>query len=106
MDIQFQFQDIINIANVVNNQLANIETIILQTREKHKIQIGKDIYNIFEESCNLIHRNMDRQAYHIQVLLVDELNQCKEREVKIVDKYIKILQKELIWTIYLKRYLK
>ena len=35
---------------------------------------------------------MEQQAYHIQVLLVDELNWYKEKEREVVDKHIKILQ--------------
>jgi len=32
--------------DVANNQLADIKTILLQTEEAHKKQIGEDIYNI------------------------------------------------------------
>jgi len=35
---------------------------------------------------------MEQQAYHIQVLLVDELDWYKEKEREVVDKHIKILQ--------------
>ena len=35
------------LADTVNNQLANIKTILLQDGEMHKIQISRDIYSIF-----------------------------------------------------------
>ena len=43
---------------MVNNQLADIETTLLQTGEIHKTQIGGDIYSISEELRNIIHGDM------------------------------------------------
>ncbi len=43
------------------------------------MQIGGDIYSILEELYAIIHRDIERQAHHIQVLLADELDQCEER---------------------------
>ena len=36
VDLQLQIQNIIKLADVANNQLANIETILLQIGETHK----------------------------------------------------------------------
>jgi len=36
-DIQLQIQDLVKLADIVNNQLADIETTLLQTEEIHKI---------------------------------------------------------------------
>jgi len=90
---QLQIQEIIRQANVFNNQLAEIETIILQVEETYKMQIGGDIYSISEELFNIIYRDMERKAHHIQVLLADKLDQCKEKRAEIVNKHIKTLQK-------------
>jgi len=60
--------------NAENNQLADIVTILLQTKETYRIQIGGDIYNIFKELRNVIHGDVKQQAHHIQVLLTNELN--------------------------------
>ena len=73
-DLQLQIQNIINLADTANNQLANIEIILLQTGETHKTQIGRDIYNISEELRNNIHVDMEQQAYHIQVVLANKLD--------------------------------
>jgi len=40
--------------------LADIETILLQTEETYKIQIGRDIYSISEELRNIIHGDMEQ----------------------------------------------
>jgi len=56
------------------------------------MQIGGDIYSILEELCNIIHRDIERQALYIQVSLADKLDQCKGKRVEIVNEHIKILQ--------------
>jgi len=65
VDLQLQTQNIIKLADVVNNQLADIKTVLLQTGETYKIQISRDIYSIFKELRNIIYGDMEWQAYHI-----------------------------------------
>jgi len=59
VDIQLQIQNIIKLADAINNQLADIETTLLQIEETHKTQISGDIYSISEELRNIIHRDME-----------------------------------------------
>jgi len=58
----------------------------------YKIQIGGDIYSILEELYTIIHRDIEKQAHHIQVLLADkkkeELKQLMNMS-KCYKKYIK-----------------
>jgi len=49
VDIQMQIQDLVKLADVVNNQLANIKIILLQAEEMYKMQIGRNIYSISEK---------------------------------------------------------
>ena len=49
VDIQMQIQDLVKLADVVNNQLANIKIILLQAGEMYKMQISRDIYSISEK---------------------------------------------------------
>jgi len=58
VDIQLQIQKIVKIADTAKNQLVNIENILLQIGETHKIQIGRDIYSISEELKNVIHEDI------------------------------------------------
>ena len=53
-DIQLQIQEIIKQANIVNNQLAGVKTILLQAEEIYNIQRGGDIYSILEELHTII----------------------------------------------------
>ena len=88
-DIQLYIQNIIKLADTANNQLANIETTLLQTGEIYKTQIGGDI---FKKLRNIIYKDIEWQIHHIQVLLADKLDQCKDKEEERVDKHIKVLQ--------------
>ena len=89
MDIQLQIQNIIKLTDTMSNQLGDIRNILLQTEETYKIQISRDIYNIPKELRNIIHGDIEQQAHHIQALLANELNQCKEKKEKAVDEHIK-----------------
>lgn len=53
-DLQLQVQDLVKTADVANNQMADIETVLLQTGETHKAQIGENIYSISEVLRNII----------------------------------------------------
>jgi len=55
-DIQLQIQNLVKLADVANNQIADIKTTLLQIGETYKEQIGGDIYCI---SRNIIHRDME-----------------------------------------------
>jgi len=49
VDIQLQLQNIIKIAEVVNMQLVEIETSILQVSNNYKTQTIEDIFSILED---------------------------------------------------------
>jgi len=58
-NIWLQVQNIVKLANIANNQLANIKTTLLQTGEIHKTQIRGDIYSISEKLRNIIYRDIE-----------------------------------------------
>jgi len=47
-DIQLQLQNIVQLAEVTNTQLAEIKTTILQASDVYKIQTTRDIFSISE----------------------------------------------------------
>ena len=91
-NIQIQLQNIIKLAEVANVQLAEMETNILQASDIYKTQITGDIFSILEELWSIIQGDMETQAYHIQVLLANELNRCKGRGNTYTDNHIKEIQ--------------
>jgi len=100
IDIQLQIQNITKLTDIANNQLADIETILLKIGETYRIQISEDIYSISEKLRNIIHKDIEQQTYHIQVLLANELNQYKNKEEERVDKNIRVLQKKVYQKTY------
>ena len=100
IDIQLQIQNITKLTDIANNQLADIETILLKIGETYRIQISEDIYSISEKLRNIIHKDIEQQTYHIQVLLANELNQYKNKEEERVDENIRVLQKKVYQKTY------
>ena len=45
--------------------------------------MAEDIFSISEDLWNIIQRGMENQVYHIQTLLADELDTCKEKREHI-----------------------
>ena len=45
-DFQLQIQNLVKIVDIANNQLIDIKTVLLQSGETHRTQIGRDIYSI------------------------------------------------------------
>jgi len=86
-----RYSNIVKLADIANNQLADVKTILLQISEDYKTQIGKDIYSISEELQKVIHGEMEHQVHHIQVLLADKLDHYKGKEEEAVNQHIQIL---------------
>jgi len=63
-----------------NIQIAEIESKILQASNNYQIQTVGDIFSVSRGLQNIIQSNMENQAYHIQKLLADKLDNYKEKE--------------------------
>ena len=62
---------------------------ILQASNNYWTQIAGDIFSISKDLQNVVQSDMENQAYHIQKLLVDKLDSCKEKENKYTKEHIK-----------------
>jgi len=91
-DIQQQLQNIIQLAEVANTQLAEIETMILQANNTYKIQTVCNIISISEDLQNIIQGDMENQAYYIQTLLANEFDRYKGKGNSYIDNHIKEIQ--------------
>ena len=72
-----QLQNIVKLAEEANTQIAEIERMILQASHNYRTQTTADIFSILEDLHNIIQSDMENQAYYIQQLLVNKLNNCK-----------------------------
>jgi len=77
------------LAKEANTQIVEIKLTILQASDNYQTQIAGDISSIAEDLWNIVQSNMEDQVYHIQKLLADELDQCKEKENNYAEGYIK-----------------
>lgn len=91
-DIQLQIQNTVKLTNAANIELTDIETMLLQSSDTHKKQIGGNLYSISQDLWNILHKDMEKQAHYIQTLLADKLDQYKEKGDKWVEKHIKMIQ--------------
>ena len=89
VDMQMQLQNIMKLAEEANIQITKIKFTILQTSNNYQMQTAGDIFSISEDLQNIIQSDMENQVYHIQKLLADELDNCKEKENNYVEGYIK-----------------
>ena len=69
-----------------------IESTILQASHNFRTQIVGNIFSISEGLWNIVQSDMENQAYHIQALLADKLYNCKGKENKYAEAYIKKIQ--------------
>ena len=54
--------------------------------------MARDIFSISEDLWNIVQSNMENQTYHIQQLLVDEFDNCKEKGNEYAEGNIKEIQ--------------
>ena len=84
-------------AEEANIKIAEIEGTILQASHNYWTQTVGNIFSISEDLWNIIQSDMENQVYHIQALLVDELDNYKGKENKYAEAYIKEIQDAYKW---------
>ena len=77
------------LAEEANIQIVEIKSTILQVSNNHQTYTARDIFSIAEDLQNIVQRNMEDQAYHIQKLLANELDNCKEKGNNYAEEHIK-----------------
>jgi len=92
VDMQMQLQNIMKLAEEANIQITEIKFTILQTSNNYQMQTAGDIFSISEDLQNIIQSDMENQVYHIQKLLADKLDNCKEKGNNYVKEHIKEIQ--------------
>jgi len=92
VDMQMQLHNIMKLAEEANIQITEIKFTILQTSNNYQMQTAGDIFSISEDLQNIIQSDMENQVYHIQKLLADKLDNCKEKGNNYVKEHIKEIQ--------------
>jgi len=92
VDVQMQLQNIMKLAEEANTQIVEIKSTILQASNNHQKQTAGDIFSITEDLQNIVQSNMENQAYHIQKLLADKLDEYKGKRNNYTEGHIKEIQ--------------
>jgi len=92
VDVQMQLQNIMKLAEEANTQIVEIKSTILQASNNHQKQTAGDIFSITKDLQNIVQSNMENQAYHIQKLLADKLDECKGKRNNYTEGHIKETQ--------------
>ena len=79
-------------AEKANTQIAEMEATILQASHNYQTQTVGDIFSISKDLQNIIQSDMENQVYHIQTLLVDKLDNYKEKWNEYAEGQIKEIQ--------------
>ena len=88
IDVQRMMKDMKKIAEETNTIMAEIEGTILMASINNQTLNTTSITQISEDLQYLIQSNMDKQAFQIQRIIADELDQYKGKENKYVDKNV------------------
>ena len=92
IDVQRMLKDMKKIAEETNTTITEMEGTILTASIKNQTMNATNITQISEDLRYLIHSEMDNQAFQIQWMLADELDQYKGKNNKYVDDNIKEIQ--------------
>jgi len=88
IDVQRMMKDMKKIAEETNTTMAEIEGTILMASINNQTLNATNITQISEDLQYLIQSNMDKQAFQIQRILADKLDQYKGKENKYVDENV------------------
>ena len=92
IDIQRMVKDIKRLAEETNTILTEVEGTILTASISNQVTNATNITQISEDLWYLVQSEMDKQAFQVQRMLADELDQYKEKGNSYMDDNIKEIQ--------------
>jgi len=88
INVQRQVKNMMKIAEETNTTIMEMEEIILKASINNRIMNATNILRISEDLQYLIQSNMEDQAYQVQRMLADKLDQYKEQGNQYMDNNI------------------
>jgi len=88
INVQRQVKNMMKIAEETNTTIMEIEEIILKASINNRIMNATNILRISEDLQYLIQSNMEDQAYQVQRMLADKLDQYKGQGNQYMDNNI------------------
>ena len=88
INVQRQVKNMMKIAEEINTTIMEMEEIILKASINNRIMNATNILRISEDLQYLIQSNMEDQAYQVQRMLADKLDQYKGQGNQYMDNNI------------------
>ena len=88
IDVQRMVKNIKKLAEEVNTTIIKVEGSVLMASINNRAMNTTNITQILEDLQYLVQSNMDEQAFQIQRMLANELDQYKEKDNRYVDNNI------------------
>ena len=88
IDMQIMVKDIKKMAEEANTMITEVEGYILTASINNRMMNAMNIAQISEDLQYLVQIDMDEQAFQVQRILANELDQYKERGNSYIDENI------------------
>jgi len=85
-------EELVRMADIINNTMADAETGTLLTGEEYCTDIATQFYEVAETLRLILHDTLPQQFHSIQCNLVNKLTTCQGQKLPIIDNHIRGLQ--------------
>ena len=91
-ELEEKVEELIRMADIINNTIADTETGILLAGEGYRTDIATQFYEVVETLRLILHDALPQQFHNIQCNLVNELTTCQGQGHPAIDNHIRGLQ--------------
>jgi len=91
-------EELVRMANIINNTMADAETGTLLAGEGYRTDIATQFYEVAKTLRLILHDALPQQFHSIQCNLVNELTTCQGQGHPAIDNYIRGLQESFAHT--------
>jgi len=97
-ELKEKAEQLVRIANIINNAMADTETGTLLVGEGYRTDIATQFYEVAETLRLILHDVLPQQFHSIQYNLVNELMACQGHRHLVIDNHIQGLQESFAHT--------
>jgi len=90
--LEEKVEELIRMADIINNTMADVETGILLAREGYRMDIATQFYEVAETLRHILHDALPQRFHSIQCNLVNKLTICQGQGHPVIDNHIRGLQ--------------
>jgi len=92
VELKEKAKELVRMANIINNAMADVETDTLLTGERYHTDIATQFYEVAETLKLILHNVLPQRFHSIQYNLVNKLTTCQGQGHPAIDNHIQGLQ--------------